>query len=144
MKISSARFHSVPTSGVQFLVTRSELRSAVDECLRNIRAQLLGTAFTELLDGGPWIWERVQQLCDEVGFDNRNLVEIVDFYHAKERLHAFAAEVKSWSKAQRDKWLKNATKLLQSGRIDALLGLCSEHYRGCNSKKRRKLAEYEG
>jgi hypothetical protein len=93
-------------------------------------------------DGAPWIWERVQQLCDEVGFDKRNLVEIVDFYHAKERLHAFAAEVKSWSKAQRDKWLKNATKLLQSGRIDALLGLCSEHYRGCNSKKRRKLAEY--
>jgi autonomous glycyl radical cofactor GrcA len=34
------------------LVARSELRSAVEECLRDIRAQLLETAFTDLLNGG--------------------------------------------------------------------------------------------
>ncbi len=93
-------------------------------------------------DGALWIWERVQKLCEDVGFDKHNLVEIVDFYHAKERLHDFATEVKSWSKCQREKWFRDATKLLHGGRIDALLALCSEHYRGCNSKKRRKLAEY--
>lgn len=93
-------------------------------------------------DGALWIWERVQKLCEDVGFDKRNLVEIVDFYHAKERLHEFATEVKSWTRGQREKWFRDATKLLHGGRIDALLALCSEHYRGCNSKKRRKLAEY--
>lgn len=93
-------------------------------------------------DGALWIWERVQKLCEEVGFDKRNLVEIVDFYHAKERLHDFATEVKSWTKGQREKWFRDATKLLHGGQIEALLALCSEHYRGCNSKKRRKLAEY--
>lgn len=93
-------------------------------------------------DGALWIWERVQKLCEDVGFDKLNLVEIVDFYHAKQRLHEFSIEVKSWTKGQRDKWLRDATKLLNGGRIDALLAMCSEHYRGCNSKKRRKLAEY--
>jgi hypothetical protein len=92
--------------------------------------------------GALWIWERVQKLCEDVGFDKHKLVEIADFYHAKERLHDFATEVKSWTKSQREKWFRDATKLLHGGRIDDLLVLCSEHYRGCNSKKRRKLAEY--
>lgn len=93
-------------------------------------------------DGALWIWERVQQLCKEVGFNRRKLVEIVDFYHAKERLHDFATEVKSWTKSQREKWFRDAAKLLHGGRIDDLLALCAEHYKGCNSKQRRKLAEY--
>jgi len=93
-------------------------------------------------DGALWIWERVQQLCDDVGFDKHKVVEIVDFYHAKERLHEFAKEVKSWTKGQRETWFRKATKLLHGGQIEAMLALCAEHYRGCNSKKRRKLAEY--
>lgn len=93
-------------------------------------------------DGALWIWERVQKLCEDVGYSYRKVVEVVDFYHAKQRVHAFAAEVKSWTDGQREKWLKVATKLLHQGQIEALQELCAEHYRGCNSKKRRKLADY--
>lgn len=93
-------------------------------------------------DGALWIWERVQKLCEDVGYNYSKVVEVVDFYHAKQRVHAFAAEVKSWTVGQREKWLKVATKLLHQGQIEALQALCAEHYRGCNSKKRRKLADY--
>jgi hypothetical protein len=93
-------------------------------------------------DGADWIWNRIEELCEEVGFPLGNVIQVVDFYHANQRVHAFADEVKSWTKVARKKWTKRATKLLYAGKIDELHALCSEYFRGCNSKKRRSLAEY--
>ena len=93
-------------------------------------------------DGADWIWNRIEQLCEEVGFPLDNVIQVVDFYHANQRVHAFAEEVKSWTKAARKEWTKRATKLLYAGKIEELYALCSEHFKGCNSKKRRSLAEY--
>lgn len=93
-------------------------------------------------DGADWIWARVSQLCEAVGFSVEKVTQIVDFYHAKQRLHLFADNVKSWSQIERKTWLKKAGKLLKAGKIEELHQLCSKHFRGCNSKERKTLAEY--
>ncbi len=93
-------------------------------------------------DGAGWIWERVTQLCEEVGFSMEKVIQVVDFYHAKQRLYLFADKVKSWGEGQRKAWLKKAGKLLKTGKIEDLQQLCSKHFRGCNSKERRSLAKY--
>lgn len=93
-------------------------------------------------DGADWIWARVPQLCEAVGFSVEKVTQIVDFYHAKQRLHLFADNVKSWSQVERKAWLKKAGKLLKAGKVEELHQLCSKHFRGCNSKERKTLAEY--
>ena len=50
MKMSSARFHPIAASAEQFLVTRAELRWAMEECLIQSREQLAAKACAELLN----------------------------------------------------------------------------------------------
>jgi len=93
-------------------------------------------------DGAGWIWDRVTQLCEAVGFSMEKVTQIVDFYHAKQRLYLFADKVKSWGQGERKAWIKKASKLLKAGKVEELHQLCSKHFRGCNSKERRSLAKY--
>lgn len=93
-------------------------------------------------DGAGWIWERIPQLCEAVGFAMERVTQVVDFYHAKQRLCWFADKVKSWGEGEKKAWLKKTSKLLKAGKIEVLHQLCSKHFRGCNSKERRKIAGY--
>lgn len=109
--------------------------------LRMIGAEKAGR-WVVVGDGAGWIWDRVTQLCEAVGFSMEKVTQIVDFYHAKQRLHLFADKVKSWSQLERKVWLKKAGKLLKAGKVEELHQLCAKHFRGCNSKERRSLARY--
>lgn len=109
--------------------------------LRRIGAERAGR-WVVVGDGAGWIWDRVTQLCEAVGFPMEKVTQIVDFYHAKQRLHLFADNLKSWGQGERKAWLKKAGKLLKAGKIEDLHQLCSKHFLGCNSKERRSLAKY--
>jgi len=61
--------------------------------------------------GAGWIWDRVSQLCEAVGYSLDKVTQVVDFYHAKQRLYSFADNVKSWGKSEKEAWLKKAGKL---------------------------------
>jgi hypothetical protein len=72
-------------------------------------------------DGAPWIWERIGRLADNLGVEAKQIVEVVDFYHAVEKLHR-VADVPRWKRVKgRQRWLSKAKKLLKAGHIEALL-----------------------
>jgi hypothetical protein len=74
-------------------------------------------------DGADWIWNRVDELADRVGIERKRVVQILDFYHAAEKLYEIAdlqpkSRFKKWHRTQ---WLNNAKSLLKGGDIEALL-----------------------
>ena len=93
-------------------------------------------------DGARWIWNRVPQLLEALGVHLKHAYELVDFYHAVEHLGKVAACRKSWSPAERKKWVKKHKKLLRSGKIqkvtDAIKTLC----KGRSSKEFRRERKY--
>ena len=93
-------------------------------------------------DGARWIWGRVQQLFKDLGVYLKHAYELVDFYHAVEHLGKVAACRKSWSPAERRRWIKKHKKLLRTGEIqkvtDAIKILC----KGRGSKEFRRERNY--
>ena len=92
-------------------------------------------------DGAWWIWNRIEELKTEVGFDSR-VTEVVDLYHARQELHEFADEIRSFSAAQRARWLSRMKKLLDKGDLESMQAEFAKYFKGCNSKVRRKIAAY--
>ncbi len=93
-------------------------------------------------DGARWIWKRVPQLLKDLGVHLKHAYELVDFYHAVEHLGKVAACRKSWSPAERKRWVKKHKKLLKAGKIqqvtDAIKILC----KGRSSKEFRRERNY--
>lgn len=92
-------------------------------------------------DGAWWIWNRIDDLKAVVGFGSE-VTEVVDLYHARQKLHEFANEIRSFSAAQRTRWLSRMKNLLDKGKLELLQDEFSKYFRGCNSKVRRKIAAY--
>lgn len=93
-------------------------------------------------DGAEWIWERVPALVAAVGFDMAKVTEVVDFYHASQRLHAIAAAMKGWSEQRRAKWVRRMAKLLRQGSIDAIIAAASSLCKGRYARSTRSLIGY--
>jgi hypothetical protein len=93
-------------------------------------------------DGAVWIWNRIDDLVKAVGYDKKKVTEVVDLYHAREKLHKFAKTVKSFSGRQRTRWTNKMLKLLDEGRIKEMGIEFSQFFKGRNSKVRRSLAAY--
>lgn len=93
-------------------------------------------------DGADWIWDRVPGLINSLGFDPGKVTQVVDFYHATERLHEIAAERKDWSEKERRKWAEQMTRLLREDRVEEVVAQRTELFKGRGAKKRRKLFDY--
>lgn len=93
-------------------------------------------------DGALWIWDRVDELIEEVGIAPDRVSQVVDYYHATERLAKVADLRLSWKKGERERWLKRVITKLWKGDIDAVLDECRALCRGCRSKKIAKLLDY--
>jgi len=63
-------------------------------------------------DGARWIWLRVASLFSSLGLRDDQVMELVDFYHAVEHLSKVADFRRSWTKAQRSKWIRKQRKQL--------------------------------
>jgi len=68
-----------------------------------------------LADGAPWIW-----ILAALHFPQA--IQIVDLYHARKHLWDLAAKLFSDPKA-RSRWVKRAQRMLDAGRIEALVTL---------------------
>lgn len=93
-------------------------------------------------DGADWIWDRVPALIEAVGFDSKKVTQVVDYYHATQRLNEIAAERKDWSASDRKKWVERMTGLLWKDRVEEVVAQRSELFKGRGAKKRRKLFNY--
>lgn len=98
----------------------------------------LGAASADQLivvgDGAKWIWERVPYLAHNLGIPQQKVVEVIDWYHAVERLHEIAAVPSRWSPTKRRRWVRAAKELLSNGQVPELV----EHIRTLARGRRAK------
>lgn len=91
-------------------------------------------------DGAHWIWKRVQPLCVRLGLTR--VVELLDFFHVVEHLSEVAGLKKSWTPAQRRRWVKQQRRRLLSGRASAVIEAVDLICRGRLSKAIRTQRDY--
>lgn len=109
--------------------------------LRSIKAEQ-AKQWIVIGDGARWIWTRIDELADALGYQKSKVTEVVDLYHAREKLHDFAKEIRSFSKRQRTLWENRMRILLDKGELEAMEEEFAQFFKGCNSKVRRSLAAY--
>lgn len=90
-------------------------------------------ALVMLGDGAEWIWNRVGALVAAVGIDPSRVHEILDVYHAVEKLGTIAA-IPRWARQERKTWLRRAERLLKDGKIEKLI----DHIRTLAKGRRAK------
>lgn len=100
------------------------------------------TDWTFVGDGAEWIWERIPNLVKAVGYESDKVTEVVDFYHASERIHAFAGDVDGRKGFVADTWVRRLGYLLKRGRIDDLLAEMLPLCIGRHAVKLRKQLDY--
>ena len=93
-------------------------------------------------DGADWIWDRVPGLIEKMGYDTKKVTQVVDFYHAMERVHAIAAEKKDWTEKDRRRWAARMKKLLRHGQVDEVFSEARQLLRGKRPKRVKSLPGY--
>jgi hypothetical protein len=71
-----------------------------------------------IADGAPWIWKRVPRLLHALGLAVEQVHELLDFYHAVQRLGQVAALRKDWNARARARWRTQQRHLLLRGEVD--------------------------
>ncbi|MDP6408273.1 MAG: hypothetical protein QGI46_02755, partial [Planctomycetota bacterium] len=69
-------------------------------------------------DGALWIWKRASWLREQLGLPVERFHEIVDYFHAVERLGDFAKSRTRWSEERQREWLAFQKKRLKAGEIE--------------------------
>jgi hypothetical protein len=77
-------------------------------------------------DGARWIWERVDQLVEQIGIDKTKVIQVIDWCHAVSVLHEIAAVPASWSSSDQAAWVGQAKRRLARGQIDELVAMIDE------------------
>jgi hypothetical protein len=95
-----------------------------------------------IADGAPWIWKRVPLLVQALGLAAAQVHELLDFYHAVQRLGQVAALRKDWSAKARTRWRTHQRHLLMRGEVDQVITAVRDLCRGRNSKAIRKHRAY--
>lgn len=93
-------------------------------------------------DGAGWIWDRIEELIAQLGFDRARVTEVVDFYHAVQRIHAVAEELKGWRADKKVVWTKQMRRKLLRGQLVELREELHQLCRGRNAKRIRSLIRY--
>ena len=74
-------------------------------------------------DGAHWIWESVQlaKAMLKLGGMQCKILELIDFYHAVQHLHAFAELKRQWSQKKRKQWVSRQKHQLKRGETKQVL-----------------------
>src|SRR3989440_1119960 len=95
-----------------------------------------------LADGAPWIWKRVPRLVRALGLTAEQVHELLDFYHAVQRLGQVAALRQDWSAKARTRWRTQQRRLLLRGEVEQVIAAVRDICRGRNSKAIRTQRDY--
>jgi hypothetical protein len=71
-------------------------------------------------DGAKWIWQRTFWLWAAVGLAPEKIVEVVDWYHAVETLHAVAKACR-WGESRRKAWVRKVQGHLYKGHVERVV-----------------------
>lgn len=98
---------------------------------------------TLLGDGAKWIWKRIPALLTQLGLPNDRLIETIDYYHARENLHAMLDKVYYDVFNPRDSVEKKMTDYLYQGDIPAMRELLfKQQAPGCKRKLKDDFTGY--
>jgi hypothetical protein len=96
-----------------------------------------------IADGATWIWKRVGAMFKRLGLKPEQCMELVDFYHVVEHLHAFAGlKKKKWSKKQKRGWVTRQTNRLKRGQVEAFMKAVRKFSKGQRGKDWRRERGY--
>jgi hypothetical protein len=111
--------------------------------LRLLGAQKAASV-TLLGDGAAWIWGRAEELRQALDVPRDRFHEVVDFYHAVEKLTELADIVKDWSGTgtTRTEWMSQAKSYLTAGRIETLMAHADELAVGRRAGEVHKVMDY--
>jgi hypothetical protein len=95
-------------------------------------------------DGAPWIWESVQMARAMLNLRQTpvKILELIDFYHAVQHLHAFAEMKRQWSRKHRKQWVTRQKRLLKDGKAQMAIKKLQEAAKGSKSKLLQRELRY--
>jgi hypothetical protein len=100
-------------------------------------------SITFLGDGAKWIWNRIDQIIEEVGIDRARVSTCLDYYHAVEHL-ASVAEAKTFaSQIEKRTWFDTMKKLLKKAPPAVFLAELAKSRRRGNAVIRREYAYFK-
>jgi hypothetical protein len=87
-------------------------------------------------DGAHWIWDSVQlaRKMLDMGGVRCKILELIDFYHAVQHLHAFAELKRQWSRKKRKQWISRQKRLLKEGGTNQAITNLQAAAKGSKSK----------
>jgi hypothetical protein len=95
-------------------------------------------------DGAPWIWESLRlagQILNLYGIGCK-ILELIDYYHAAQHLHAFAELKGGWSKKKRQQWVTRQKRMLKNGRTGEVIKNLRTAAKGSRSKLLQRELTY--
>lgn len=85
-------------------------------------------------DGARWIWTRLSALIARLALQPRQVLTLIDFYHAVQQL-SDAAKLRCWKSGQRKRWITKHARLLRAGKLDRVIAALKELRQGRNAAK---------
>lgn len=87
-------------------------------------------------DGAHWIWDSVYlaRKMLNMGGVRCKILELIDFYHVVQHLHAFAELKRQWSRKKRKRWISRQKHLLKEGGTNQVIGNLHAAAKGSKSK----------
>ena len=87
-------------------------------------------------DGAHWIWESVQLARAMLKLSGMHckILELIDFYHAVQHLHAFAELKCQWSQKKSKQWISRQKHLLKDGGTKQVIWNLQAAAKGTKSK----------
>lgn len=95
-------------------------------------------------DGAHWIWESIRLVRIMLSMHGMSyrIIELIDFYHAAQHLHAFAALKQQWSKKKRKQWVSKQKQLLKNGDANRVIENLQIAAKGTKNKLLRRELMY--
>lgn len=120
-----------------------------DDVFALLRYHLLRTgahrsaSLTLVADGAKWIWARASRLREEVGLaDEVPFTEIVDYFHAVERLYEFARSRARWSESRVQSWVQQQKKRLKHGWVERIVASMEEELTKAEKAEESSVLDY--
>ena len=93
-----------------------------------------------LADGALWIWQRIPELLKRLGLSTEQIIELIDFYHAAEKLRTFSELVFN-KKKQAKEWFETARSILKHKSIRRLVKEMQKLVDNLTHKRKKAKAE---
>lgn len=90
-------------------------------------------------DGAKWIWKRADRLRQDLNLPKERFTEVVDYFHAVERLYTFARSRPGWSESKAVRWAVGKKAWLKAGKVEKIEESIAKQLTATERKKGAQL-----